>query len=537
MARLPDLAIGAVVRAVEAARAEGLPRAPTGRSRPPSGSIPAGRRWPSPSATVARCEGRLAGSCWPACAGYPPPLHPPLGALALAAEPPAWGLALLLLTGGLFVAVQMAAKGGALLQDLTRPLRPRLPRPARGGVGLRRPALAARPAPRASLAAALLVGPPLGLLLGERAGGAGRPSGCWSALRRCSLDRAARQVAVAPLAARARPGEPARSAGSTAACSPTSACCARCCRRARRSSTCWPTSTARSGSGTWPARSTGRCWRRSRRTPPALLDLGAYFFLKGDFGAAIEHFQQAAETDPGNAAAQFNLSQATTSPTSSTSRARPARRPSSSTRPGQRWVRTTRSSGWCVERRHGPHPRDPPRAAGELGGRRRRAAAGLVRRGPVARRGPGLVLVAVAAPPGPAAAPATRSRPPSCACGSGALDRWRRFLLPGVRLRRDRARVASLPRPPLPHRPADAAALGARSIASLGGMIRATRCPGSSRSGAWRSTSGCGSAWSCATESDAAARAGYDMAVEGTLDLFKLPEILQWSPSRRRPGS
>ena len=42
----------------------------------------------------------------------------------------------------------------------------------------------------------------------------------------------------------------------------------------------------------------------------ALLNLGAYFFLKGDFGNAIQNFQKVATVDPGNAAAQFNLSQA-----------------------------------------------------------------------------------------------------------------------------------------------------------------------------------------------------------------------------------
>jgi tetratricopeptide (TPR) repeat protein len=42
----------------------------------------------------------------------------------------------------------------------------------------------------------------------------------------------------------------------------------------------------------------------------ALLNLGAYAFLKGDFGGAIQSFQKAAAADPGNAAAQYNLSQA-----------------------------------------------------------------------------------------------------------------------------------------------------------------------------------------------------------------------------------
>ena len=42
----------------------------------------------------------------------------------------------------------------------------------------------------------------------------------------------------------------------------------------------------------------------------ALLNLGAYFFTKGDFSGAIQSFQKAAAADPGNAAAFYNLSQA-----------------------------------------------------------------------------------------------------------------------------------------------------------------------------------------------------------------------------------
>lgn len=42
----------------------------------------------------------------------------------------------------------------------------------------------------------------------------------------------------------------------------------------------------------------------------ALIDLGAYYFTRGDHGAAVSYFQQAAVLAPDNAAAQFNLSQA-----------------------------------------------------------------------------------------------------------------------------------------------------------------------------------------------------------------------------------
>ncbi|HEV8631609.1 MAG TPA: tetratricopeptide repeat protein, partial [Thermoanaerobaculia bacterium] len=42
----------------------------------------------------------------------------------------------------------------------------------------------------------------------------------------------------------------------------------------------------------------------------ALIDLGAYHFLTGDHGGAVQYFQRAATADPNSAAAYYNLSQA-----------------------------------------------------------------------------------------------------------------------------------------------------------------------------------------------------------------------------------
>jgi tetratricopeptide (TPR) repeat protein len=42
----------------------------------------------------------------------------------------------------------------------------------------------------------------------------------------------------------------------------------------------------------------------------AQLNLGAYYFFKGDYGSAIDAFQKVSKADPQSAAAQFNLSQA-----------------------------------------------------------------------------------------------------------------------------------------------------------------------------------------------------------------------------------
>ncbi len=50
--------------------------------------------------------------------------------------------------------------------------------------------------------------------------------------------------------------------------------------------------------------------KREEQNTAVLLDLGVYYFAKGDFGRAIQHFQQAATADPRSATAFFNLSQA-----------------------------------------------------------------------------------------------------------------------------------------------------------------------------------------------------------------------------------
>src|SRR4029450_5550394 len=49
---------------------------------------------------------------------------------------------------------------------------------------------------------------------------------------------------------------------------------------------------------------------REPNNVPALLDVGAYHFLRGDHGSAVQYFQRAATADPTSAAAYYNLSQA-----------------------------------------------------------------------------------------------------------------------------------------------------------------------------------------------------------------------------------
>src|ERR1043166_4776128 len=68
-------------------------------------------------------------------------------------------------------------------------------------------------------------------------------------------------------------------------------------------------------------------------------------------------------------------------------------------------------------------------------------------------------------------------------------------------------------------------------------MIRETSPPGSWRSWDWCSTSGCVSAGSGTTRSEPwkGIESGA-MAVEGTLDLFKLPEILQLVSQQKKTG-
>ena len=166
---------------------------------------------------------------------------------------------------------------------------------------------------------------------------------------------------------------------------------------------------------------------REKENTAALLDLGAYYFYKGDFGGAIQHFQQATAADPESAAAYFNLSRAYSEAYLFTE--------------GQRALRQAQAlapdlvPGWMknLEQRvvvedggvaRIPEIRRALLAAGDAG-----AAGGILPRAAALLLAV-LVLAAAFALRRVRGAADEDDTPPATAAGRGA--RWRRALLPGL---------------------------------------------------------------------------------------------------------
>jgi tetratricopeptide (TPR) repeat protein len=219
-----------------------------------------------------------------------------------------WGLCLALFTGALFIAVQMVSKGGVLFQDLVAMFSRRLPRPAAIGATI------------------LLLLFPLAL-----------PSGLlwlplfWSVLLWAYSSWSERSVLLvlwllvgaAPIliasqsrevAVRLSPPDMAMESllqhrlygglftdlGVLRSLLPESTAVKHFLADVHRSLNQWDLANS--------------LYLQVLEAEPdnvaAQMNLGAYAFLKGDFGTAINHFQKVSTTDPANAAAQFNLSQA-----------------------------------------------------------------------------------------------------------------------------------------------------------------------------------------------------------------------------------
>lgn len=307
MARLPDLSIGALDRAVQEAR--------KGDSNRARFSLDAAERLDPgrcetafAEATVDRLEGRYLGSLGALTRGYLRLFSLSLERYLWLQNLLVWGVSLLLLTGGLFIALQMAVKGGALWEDLVGFFSRRLPRPA---------ALAA--------AAAVLLWP---LLL---------PSGLlwlplfWSVLLWGYSSASERSVlvalwllaGVAPVLITAQSRRVAvtlsppvqameslrqhrlygglfTDLGVLRSLLPESAAVKHLLADVHRSLNQWDL--AQSLYRQVLEQEPGNTW--------AEMNLGAYAYLKGDFGSAIQHFQKVIAADPKSAAAQFNLSQA-----------------------------------------------------------------------------------------------------------------------------------------------------------------------------------------------------------------------------------
>ena len=308
MTRLPDLSLGAVAWAMEAARRKDFTRA--GWSLEAAERLDPGR----PDVAFAEAAAAQAAGAYPRCAAalcraYPRLFLLPLERYLWLQDLMIWSLYLLLLTGGLFVGALMATRGGGLFHDLSRWSGRWLPREA-----------------AAVLAAAALLWPLAlpgrltwllllwSLLLWGYASSSERVVliGLWLLLGSAPLLIAAQERSVA-----VRLSPPVKALESL---------------RQRRlyGGLFTDLGLLRSSLPDSPAvkllladvhRMLGQ-WELARgfysdvlavqpQNASALLDLGVYAFNRGDTGSAIQYFQQAAAADPRHAApAKYDLSQA-----------------------------------------------------------------------------------------------------------------------------------------------------------------------------------------------------------------------------------
>jgi tetratricopeptide (TPR) repeat protein len=307
MRRLPDLAAGAIARAVQAARQKDFARA--------HWALAAAERFDPgrpetafAESTVDSLQGNYLGAVAARLRAYPRLFNHPLERYLWFQDLLFWALALLLVTGGLFIAVQMLTKGTSLFQDLADLFARRLPRPAAlvaAGVVLLWPL-------------ALPYGPiwlPLywSVLLWGYASASERVVviALWILLgaspQLVDFQRQRLAVALSPPAQALGALEQHRLYGSLFAdlgvlrsVLPQSVAVKHLLADVHRSLNQWDLARA--------------LYRQVLEAEPnnvtAQLNLGAYAFLKGDFSSAIQSFQKVAATDPQNAAAQYNLSQA-----------------------------------------------------------------------------------------------------------------------------------------------------------------------------------------------------------------------------------
>jgi tetratricopeptide (TPR) repeat protein len=305
--RLPDLSAGAIAKATQAAEKKDFRRARWALSA--AEKLDPGRSETAfAEAAVARAEGDWAGVAGATLRGYGRLFGLPLERYLWLQNLLIWTLTLLLAAGGLFVAVQMAAKGGELVRDMMGLFGRWMPGPA------------------AMIVTAVLLLWPLAL-----------PSGVlwlplfWSLLLWTYASASERAILVllwilvglAPLlvteqrrqvAVTLSPPVQAMESlqehrlygglftdlGALRALLPESPAVKHLLADVHRSLNQWEV-----------ARSFYRqVLEKEPENTAALMNLGAYFFLKGDFGNAIQNFQKVATIEPTNAAAQFNLSQA-----------------------------------------------------------------------------------------------------------------------------------------------------------------------------------------------------------------------------------
>jgi len=307
MRRLPDLSAGAVARAVQAARQKDFPRA--------HWALAAAERFDPgrpetafAEATVDRLQGNWLGAAAARLRAYPRMFGPPLERYLWFQDFMVWCFTLLMATGGLFLALQMLIKGSALFEDVVELFGRRLPRPAAlaaAGLALLWPVFLPYGAlwlplygsillwgyASASERAVLIA---LWLLLGVS------PVLLEAQRRRVAVALSPPVQAMESLEEHRLYGSLFSDLGVLRSLLPRNVAVKHLLADVHRSLDQWDL-----------ARSLYRqVLEEEPENTSALLNLGAYSFLKGDFGGAIQSFQKAAAADPSNAAAQYNLSQA-----------------------------------------------------------------------------------------------------------------------------------------------------------------------------------------------------------------------------------
>ncbi len=307
VSRLPDLAGGAIARAVAAARQKDFARA--------HWALAAAERFDPgrpetafAESTVDRLQGDFLGAAAARLRAYPRLFNHPLESYLWFQDLLFWALVLLLVTGGLFFAVQMLTKGTVLFQDLADLFGRKLPRSvalAFAGVVLLWPLALPYGAIWLPLywsallwgyasASERVVMVAVWLLLG-------------AAPQLVELQRQRVAVALSPPALAMESLQEHRLYGSLfadlgllRAVLPESVAVKHLLADVHLSLNQWEI-----------ARS---LYRQVLEAEPnnatALLDLGDYAFLKGDFTSAIQSFQMAAAADPLSPAPPYNLSQA-----------------------------------------------------------------------------------------------------------------------------------------------------------------------------------------------------------------------------------
>jgi tetratricopeptide (TPR) repeat protein len=309
MTRLPDLSLGALFQAAEAARAEDFGRARWALAA--AERLDPGRPETSfARSRVAWSEGRPLAALGQAFAGFERTLGLPLERSLLLQDLAFWTLCLVLLAGALFTAVQMAVKGGGLLHDLTEVLVRLLPRQSNKTVAR-------------VVAAALLLWPlvlPYGLVwmmllwslllwgYGSRSE-RGVLIALWLVLGAAPFlvaeqrQRAAAALsppvhAMASLSQGRLYGALFTDLGVLRALLPESPAVQHLLADVHRTL------------GQWELARTlyRQVLEKEPNNAAALLNIGVHFFHKGDFSNAIQHFRKAASADPASAAALFNLS-------------------------------------------------------------------------------------------------------------------------------------------------------------------------------------------------------------------------------------